>query len=112
MSVNFVRVFRSFKLLFKVSIKTVVALSMGMDEYKLMTSYDTLISSDPNIIKIVLKDFLHIAHSICSKKYIKEQEQFLINMFVENGHNKQHWKNLVIKYNSKKNNKDNHKNKN
>ena len=30
-------------------------------------------------------------------------------MFVENGHNKQLLKNLVIKYNNKKNNKNNHK---
>ena len=34
---------------------------------------------------------------------------FLIDMFVENGHNKQLLKNLVIKYNNKKNNKNNHK---
>ena len=40
-SVNFVRVFRSPKSLFKVSIKTIIALSMGMDRYKSMTSYDT-----------------------------------------------------------------------
>ena len=40
-SVNFVRVFRSSKTLFKVSIKTVIALSMGLDGYKLMTSCDT-----------------------------------------------------------------------
>ena len=30
--------------LFKVSIKTIIALSMGMDGYKLMTLYDTGIS--------------------------------------------------------------------
>ena len=29
-------------------------------------------------------------------------------MFVENGHNKQLLKNLVIKYNNRKNNKNNH----
>ena len=52
---------------------------------------------------------MHRAHSICSEKYIKE-EKFLIEMFVENGHNKQFLKNLVIKYNSKKNNKNNHEN--
>ena len=63
---------------------------------------------DPNTIKSVLKDFLHRAHSVCSEKYIKE-EKFLIDTFVENGHNKQLLKNLVIKYN-KKNNKSNHEN--
>ena len=64
---------------------------------------------DPNIIKSVFKGFLRRAHSICSDKYIKEEEKFLIDMFVENGHSKQLLKNLVIKYN-KKNNKNNHEN--
>ena len=63
----------------------------------------------PNIIKNVFKGFLHWAHSICSEKYIKEEEKILIDMFVENGHNKQLLKNLVIKYNNKKN-KSNHEN--
>ena len=44
---------------------------------------------DPNTTKSVFKAFLHRALSICSEKYIKEEEQFLIDMFVENGHNKQ-----------------------
>ena len=65
---------------------------------------------DPNIIKRVFKGFLHRAHSICSEKYIKEEEEFLIDMFIENGYNKQLLKNLVIKYNNKKNNKNNHEN--
>ena len=39
-----------------------------------------------------------------------EEEKFLIDMFVENGHNKQLLKNLVMKYNNKKNNKNNRKN--
>ena len=52
---------------------------------------------DPNIIKSVFKGFLHKAHSICSEKYIKEEAIFSIDMFVENGHNKQLLKNLVIK---------------
>ena len=62
---------------------------------------------DPNITKSVFKSLLHRAHSICSKKYIKEGEKFLIDMFVENGHNKQLLKNLVIKYDNKKSNKNN-----
>ena len=49
---------------------------------------------DPNIIKSVFKGFLHRSHSICSEKYIKEEEKFLIDMFVENGHNKQLLKKL------------------
>ena len=65
---------------------------------------------DSNIIKNVFKGFLHIAHSLCSGKYIKEEKKKLINMFVENGHDKQLLKNLVIKYNNKKNNKNNQEN--
>ena len=67
-------------------------------------------SIDPNIMKSVFKGFFHRAHSICSNKYIKEEEKFLIDMFVENGHSKQLLKNLVIKYNNKKKNKNNHEN--
>ena len=67
---------------------------------------------DPNTIKSVFKGFLHRAHSICSEKYIKEEEKCLIDMFIENGHNKQHLKNFVIEYGSKKNNKNNHENNN
>ena len=63
-----------------------------------------------NIVQSVFKGFFHRAHSICFEKYIKEEEKFLINMFVENGHNKQLLKNLVIKYNNKKYNKNNHEN--
>ena len=62
---------------------------------------------DPNIIKSVFKGFLHRAHSIYSEKYIKEDEKFLIDVFVENGHNKQLVRNLVIKYSNKENNKNN-----
>ena len=65
---------------------------------------------NPSIIKSVFKGFLHRAHSICSEKYIKEEEKFLIDMFFENGHNKQLFKNLVMKYNNKKNNKNKREN--
>ena len=67
---------------------------------------------DPNIIESVFKGFLHRAHSICFEKYIKEKEKFLIDLFVENVHNKQLLKILVIKYNNKKNNKSNDENNN
>ena len=70
---------------------------------------------DPNIIKSVFKGFLHRAHSICFEKYIKEKEKFLIDLFVENVHNKQLLKSLVNnnkKYNNKKNNKSNDENNN
>ena len=65
---------------------------------------------DPRIIKSVLKGSLHKTYSICSGKYIKEEEKLLINFFVENGHKKQLLKSLIIEYNNKNNNKSNHKN--
>ena len=39
---------------------------------------------DPSITKSVFKGFLHGAHTIRSEKYIKEETQFLVDMFVEN----------------------------
>ena len=61
---------------------------------------------EPNTIKSVFKGFLHRAHSIC----IKEREKFLMDIFLENGHTKQLWKNLVVGHSNKKNNKNNHEN--
>ena len=58
---------------------------------------------DPNTIKSVSKGFLLIAHSISQEKYIKEEEKFLIDMFAENGYNKQLLKNLVVECKNKKN---------
>ena len=83
-----------------------------MHRKKAITNIHTKLTSciDPNIIKSVFKGFLHRAHSICSEKYIKDEGKFLINMFAEDGHYKQLLRNIVIKYNSKKNNKNNHEN--
>ena len=41
------------------------------------------------------------------KKYIKEEIQFLVNMFVENGHKRTFLEALVKDYNAKKKNSDN-----
>lgn len=57
----------------------------------------------PSIIKSVFKGFLHRAHAICSEKYIKQEEQFLIDMFVENGHNKSFLQKLVVEFNNNRN---------
>ena len=65
---------------------------------------------DTNIIKSVFKGFLHRVHSICFKKYTKEEEKFFIDMFVENGDKKKLLKNLVMEYNNKRNNKSDHEN--
>lgn len=58
---------------------------------------------NPNIIKSVFKGFLHRAHSICSEKYVKQEEQFLVDMFVENGHSKSFLQKLVTEHNNNKN---------
>ena len=42
--------------------------------------------TDPSITKSVFRNSLHRAHTMCSKKYIKEETQFLIDMFIDNGH--------------------------
>ena len=65
---------------------------------------------DPSTIKNVFKSFLHKVQWICSEKYVREEEKFLIDMFFENGHNKQLLKYLVVEYNNKKN-KNNNENK-
>ena len=53
------------------------------------------------------KCFLHRAHTICSEKYIKEEIQFLVNMFVGNGHKRSSLEVLVNDYNTKNKNSDN-----
>ena len=40
--------------------------------------------TDPSITKSIFKGFLHRTHTICSEKYIKEERQFLVDMFAEN----------------------------
>ena len=61
---------------------------------------------DPSINKSVFKGFLHQAHTICSEKLIKEEIQFLVNMFVENGDKRTFLEVLVKDYDTK--NKNNH----
>ena len=57
---------------------------------------------DPNIIKSVFEGLLRRAYSIYSVKYIKEEEKFLIDMFVENSHKKQLLKNKVMNTTTKR----------
>ena len=58
-------------------------------------------------LEVVFRGFLHRAHTICSEKYIKEETQFLVNMFVENGHRRTFLETLVKSYNAKKKSSDN-----
>ena len=48
------------------------------------------------------KGFLHRAHTICLEKYIKEETQFLIDIFIDNGCKRKFPENLVKDYNAKK----------
>ncbi|XP_065645218.1 uncharacterized protein LOC136075711 [Hydra vulgaris] len=43
---------------------------------------------NPKIVMGVFKGFLSRAVKICSKKYLDDEIQFLINMFAENGHDR------------------------
>ncbi|XP_065684582.1 uncharacterized protein LOC136096903 [Hydra vulgaris] len=50
---------------------------------------------NPNIITCVFKGFLCREKSLCSQKYLKQEIDFLIEMFVENGHNKNNLINIA-----------------
>ena len=73
----------------KCTVKNPLPTSISSQHYAL-----TLIPS-----KKVFKGSLHIDHSICSEKRIKEKEKFLMDIFVESGHNKQFLINLVLEPN-------------
>ena len=62
-----------------------------------------------SLSKGILKAFLHRAHTIYSTKYINQEVQILIVMFVKNGHSRQFLGNLVYEYQNM--NKKNRKNK-
>ena len=62
-----------------------------------------------SLSKGILKAFLHRAHTIYSTKYINQEVQILIVMFVKNGHSRQFLGNLVYEYQNM--NKKNSKNK-
>nr|XP_047132469.1 uncharacterized protein LOC124811196 [Hydra vulgaris] len=50
---------------------------------------------NPNIITGVFKGFLCRAKRLCSQKYLKKEIDFLIEMFVENGYNKNNLINIA-----------------
>ena len=59
-----------------------------------------------SITRCVFKGFLHRAHVICSEKHIKGEIQFLIGMFVGNGHKRTFLENSVKVFKAKKKNND------
>ena len=52
------------------------------------------------------KCFLYRIHTKCSKKYIKEETKFLIDIFAENGHKRTFLENLFKNCNAKMKNND------
>ena len=61
---------------------------------------------DSSITKSVFTVFLHGAHTVCSEKYIMEETQFSVGVFVENGHKRTFLENLVKDYSAKRKNSD------
>jgi len=55
-------------------------------------------SVDINMIRSVFKGFLARAKRICSENYLKDEIQFLIDMFVENGHNREMLEGIASTY--------------
>ena len=58
-------------------------------------------SHDPQILRGVFKGFVHRALSVCSEKYITQEINYLVNVFVENGYKREDLKKLVHEVESK-----------
>ena len=52
-------------------------------------------SHDPKIINGVFKGFVNRAFNLCSKEYIDEELEFLVNTFIENGYNEEELKQII-----------------
>ena len=52
----------------------------------------------PNVSVSVFKGFLSRAYKICSERYIDEEIQFLIDVFTENGYEKQTLEKITKNY--------------
>ena len=60
-------------------------------------------SHDPQILRGVFKGFVHRAISVCSQKYLNQEVNFLINVFVENGYKRDELQKLVHEVETKQN---------
>jgi hypothetical protein len=60
-------------------------------------------SHDPRILRGIFKGFVYRAISICSEKYLTQEIDFLINVFVENGYKKDELLKMVQEVKSKQN---------
>ena len=52
-------------------------------------------SHDPKIMNGIFKGFVHRATKLCSKKHLLSELEFLTNVFVENGYEKQSLHNII-----------------
>ena len=51
-------------------------------------------SHDPNTLRGIFKGFVHRAYKICSEHHVKDEVDFLINVFKENGYDEKILKKL------------------
>ena len=58
---------------------------------------------DPRILRGIFKGFLNRALAICSTKYLNEEMDFLVNIFVENGYKRDDLEKMVKEIKSKNN---------
>ena len=58
---------------------------------------------DPSILKGIFKGFIHRAISICSDKYLNDEIDFLVNVFVENGYKENDLRKIIVEVKSKRN---------
>ena len=52
---------------------------------------------NPALIRVIFKGFVSRAKKLCSEKYLDEELNFLIDMFIENGHDR-NYLNSIIKH--------------
>ena len=45
---------------------------------------------NPALIRGIFKGFISRARKLCSEKYLDEELKFLVDMFLENGHDRNH----------------------
>ena len=50
---------------------------------------------NPAVIRGIFKGFVSRAKKLCSEKYLDEELNFLVDMFVENGHNRNHLYSII-----------------
>ena len=62
---------------------------------------------DPSILKGIFKGFIHRTISICSDKYLNDEIDFLVNVFIENGYKENDLRKIIEEVKSKRNEENN-----